>query len=186
MQNINIPIEAKVLDLSYCDLDDSNNLIEIPVAEDITNNLIESVIAERILTSTIDSKFITIYRNSKELKIITVIQIGMNIIFLFHYYLYYLFAFLLSYSGYRGIKSYNFRLMTIYLSYLVIDFVFHLWYFANYFKNTTFLNNLLTGSTIVIEFYIFHKTNKFTKSIKNITIDERELLISMSMNNNIR
>lgn len=186
MQIINIPIEAKVLDLSYCDLDYSNNLIEIPVAEDITNNLIESVIAEQILTSTIDSKYITIYRNGKSLKSITVIQIGFNIIFVFAYYIYYLFPVLLSYSGYRGIKIYNFRLMTIYLSYLLLDFVFHIWYFTNNYENNAFLNNLLNGSIIVLQFYLFHKANKFTKSIKNITLDEQELLIIMSRNNNIR
>tara|TARA_Y100000816_G_scaffold292440_1_gene287718 strand:- start:3437 stop:3997 length:561 start_codon:yes stop_codon:yes gene_type:complete len=186
MQITNIPIEAKVLDLSYCDIDDSNNLIEIPIAEDITNNLIESVIAEQILTSTIDSKYITIYRNGKSLKIITVIQIGFNIIFVFVYYIYYLFPVLLAYSGYRGIKIYNFRLMTIYLCYLVLDFVFHIWYFTNNYKNNTFLNNLLNGTIIVVQFYIFHNANKFTKSIKHITLDEQELLISMSRNTNVR
>ena len=66
MNNPILPMEAKVIDLSYCDLDLSNNLIELPVAEEVSNVLIESVIAEQILTSTIDSKYIVIYRNGKK------------------------------------------------------------------------------------------------------------------------
>ena len=35
MNNPILPMEAKVIDLSYCDLDPSNNLIELPVAEEV-------------------------------------------------------------------------------------------------------------------------------------------------------
>ena len=108
MNNPILPMEAKVIDLSYCDLDPSNNLIELPVAEEVGNVLIESVIAEQILTSTIDSKYIIIYRTGKQVKILVTIQIFINLLFSFMYFIYYVFPVLLSYVGYRGVKLFSF------------------------------------------------------------------------------
>lgn len=186
MNNPILPMEAKVIDLSYCDLDPSNNLIELPVAEEVGNVLIESVIAEQILTSTIDSKYIIIYRTGKQVKILVTIQIFINLLFSFMYFIYYVFPVLLSYVGYRGVKLYNFRLMTIFLSYIMIDYMFHLLYFSISLKNKTFFNNLLNGFIIGFQCYVFYMSNKFTKSIKHITDAERNLLLSISENNNIR
>jgi len=186
MNNPILPMEAKVIDLSYCDLDPSNNLIELPVAEEVSNVLIESVIAEQILTSTIDSKYIVIYRNGKKIKVITFIQMTMNLLFTLMYYIYYAIPTILAYVGYRGVQKYNFRLMTVYLCYIMFDFVFHILYFNINFRDKTFFNNFLNGCIIIFQIYIFYISNNFTKSVKNLTEDEKNLLHSMSLNNNIR
>ena len=183
MNNPILPMEAKVIDLSYCDLDSSNNLIELPVAEEVGNVLIESVIAEQILTSTIDSKYIIIYRTGKQVKILVTIQIFINLLFSFMYFIYYVFPVLLSYVGYRGVKLYNFRLMTIFNIYDGV--CVSLLYFSISFKNKTFFNNILNGFIIGFQCYVFYMSNKFTKSIKHITDAERNLLFSITENNNI-
>jgi len=186
MDNPILSMEAKVIDLSYCDLDPSNNLIELPVAEEVSNVLIESVIAEQILTSTIDSKYIVIYRNGKKIKVITFIQMTMNLLFTLMYYIYYAIPTILAYVGYRGVQKYNFRLMTLYLCYILFDFIFHLLYFNISFRHEKIFNNFLNGCIIIFQCYIFYISNNFTKSIKKLTTDEINLLHSMSVNNNIR
>lgn len=186
MNNPILPMDAKVLDLSYCDLDISNNLIELPVAEEVGNVLIESIIAEQILTSTIDNKYIVIYRNGKKIKVITLIQMTINLLFTLMYYIYYVIPSILSYVGYIGVKTYNFRLMTLYLCYILFDFIFHLLYFNIHFRDETFFNNFLNGFIIIFQCYIFYISNNFTKSIKKITEYEKNLLLSISVNNNIR
>lgn len=186
MDNPILPMEAKVIDLSYCDLDSSNNLIELPVAEEVSNILIESVVAEQILTSTIDSKYIVIYRTGKQIKLITFIQFSLNLLFTLMYYIYYIIPTFLAYIGHLGVKKYNFRLMTIYLCYILFDFVFHILYFNISFREKTLFNNFLNGCIIVFQCYIFYISNNFTKLIKNLTDDEKNLLHSMLLNNNIR
>ena len=186
MNNTILPIDAKVIDLSYCDVEPSNNLIELPVAEEVGNILIESVIAEQILTSTIDSKYIIIYRNGKRIKVITFIQMTMNLLFTLMYYIYYAIPTILAYVGYKGVEKYNFILMTLYLCYILLDFIFHLLYFNINFIHEKNFNNFLNGCIIIFQCYIFYISNNFTKSIKKLTIDEKNLLHSISVNNNIR
>ena len=110
----------------------------------------------------------------------------MNLLFTVMYYIYYAMPTLLAYIGYIGVKKYNFRLMILYSCYILFDLVFHILYFNINFRDETFFNNFLNGSIITFQCYIFYISNIFTKSIKNLTDDEKNLLHRMRLNNNIR
>lgn len=154
----------------------AEDVCELPVAQEVINDECNIVIADIITINNLDNRYILIYKNSKKINILIVVQGTLNLILtiLLHYW--YLLLTILCYTGYYGVINYKYKYIMAYNIYLLIDLCYHVTSFIYTFKETYFVENGLNFLLVCIYLWILSITKNHIKSIKNLTEDEILLL----------
>jgi hypothetical protein len=157
------------------------DVCDLPVAEEIDNDEYTIVTADIITANNLDNKYILIYKNSKKIKMLISFQGIINFVFtiLIHYW--YMLLTILCCMGYYGVNKYKYRYIVLYNIYLFIDFCYHIVSFIYTFQHNPFIVNTLNLFISFVYIWLLSVMKNYTKSIKNLTQDEKLLLISIKI-----